>query len=190
MDKNLAAFLDDGAFTVRVAYQQSGDNAYKYVANDKSLEVGDWVVVTTTTTNPAKADAPRRSVIRPDVMHDIEDYAALTAVPGLAAAIKQEDILPPGQRLSIAQIVAIDDGVDIQPNDQIEYKWVVQKLNLAPYFYLLDRNRRLQATVADAYKRNLRKSFAERILGDLEEGPRKQLAALLNKDYSTTESKS
>lgn len=178
MDKNIAAFLDTNAFTVAVRYQHGNDDSYTYVSNDPTLKVGDWVTVPTKNRDYAGTPATaRKPVMRPvqGRMMNIDDIINTDA----NTTWIMED------RISVAQIVAIDEGVDIEPDSAIEYKWVIQKLDLAPYFALLDRNKQLQVTVADAYKRNLRKSFAERILGELDDAPRLKLASLLNPTKET-----
>jgi hypothetical protein len=173
MDKNISAFLDTEAFTIAVRYQHSdSSDAYTYVTNDASIKVGDWVAVPTKNRDYTNGPVTKRTpVMRPvqGKMMSIDDVINCEA----NTTFIMED------RISVAQVVSIDDGVDIEPDSSIEFKWVIQKLNLTPYFQLLDRNKQLQATVADAYKRNLRKSFAERILGELDDGPRLKLSNLL-----------
>jgi hypothetical protein len=171
IDKNIAAFVDTNAFTVGVRYQHSAGDSYNYITNDHTIKVGDWVIVPTKDRdyNSGSSATKRTPVMRPAAvnMQNLEDITADMST------IIMED------RLSVAQVVQIDDAVEIEPDAGIEYKWVVQKLDLEPYFQLLDRNKKLVSTVADAYKKNLRKSFAERIMSELADDERNALAQLL-----------
>lgn len=79
----------------------------------------------------------------------------------------------------IAFITSVDDGVDIQPNSEIKYKWLMQKVDLTAYDANERRNAVIEETVSDAYKNNLRRSFAQQILSGVDDGKRLQLENLL-----------
>ena len=83
------------------------------------------------------------------------------------------------QRLSIAKVVEIDELVDIEPNDDTEYKWVICRIDLEDYAALLVRNKQITDAVQEAYKQTLRRTFAERILGELPDSTRTALTQLL-----------
>ena len=66
--------------------------------------------------------------------------------------------------LDVARVEAIDPTVSIAPNSGITYSWVVAKVDMTECAKNLTRNQEIEATVADAYRRNLQRSFAQQIL--------------------------
>ena len=110
-EKNVAALLDESAFTIQVQFKLAQhENTYTYVCNDPSVKVFDNVVVGT-----GPNDTPK-----------------------------------------VATVVAVSKTVDIPPNSDIEFKWVMFVLNFDQYRALMARNAQVQAAVANAYKHNLR----------------------------------
>lgn len=59
--------------------------------------------------------------------------------------------------IKVAQVVGVHDGVKIEPNETIQYKWVIAKVDFTYFTDLCKRNYELQKLTEDAYKRNLRK---------------------------------
>ncbi len=50
MDKNIVAFIREGAFTVQVRFQNSNggiseSGPYTYLSMDKSIQKGDYIIV-------------------------------------------------------------------------------------------------------------------------------------------------
>jgi hypothetical protein len=166
-EKNIAALLDKAAYTVQVRYQHSdSEHLYTYICNLPELTTGDFVVVPTTV---------KESAYKPEkTFLPQEEFVTAQLAKDARRILK-------GQRLSIACVVAIDEHVDIQPDDVTEYKWVVSKVDLAVYDALLARNKQIIDAVQTAYQRNIRKSFADRILGELPETDKTKLLKLLNK---------
>jgi hypothetical protein len=79
----------------------------------------------------------------------------------------------------VAFVTSIDDGVDIQPNSEIKYKWLVQKVDMTEFDANEARNAVIEETVTEAYKNNLRRSFAQQILSGVDDTKRLQLENLL-----------
>lgn len=166
-EKNIAALLDKAAYTIRVQYQHSdGEQTYTYICNLPDISTGDFVVVPTTL---------KESAYKPEKVYYSRDELVTAQLAKDARRILK------GQRLSIARVVDIDEHVDIQPDDSIEYKWVVSKVDLSAYDALLARNKDITDAVQTAYQRNIRKSFAERILGELPDDDKAKLLQLLTK---------
>lgn len=141
MDKNIAAFLRDDAYSVRVVFQTNNGGVqanFGYVTNIKGLEVGDFVVV------PYK--------------------------PQNAA-----------ERFSIAQIVEVCADLAIEPNSEIQYKWVIQKLDLTSYDALMQANSELQDTLNKAYRSNMKRNFAQNVLLGLDLEAQDAIKTLLGK---------
>lgn len=166
-EKNIAALLDSKAYTIHVQYQHGteSENTYTYVCNLPELSTGDFVVVPTKvkTANYKPGDYMKGNG---EMLPEMRKYAAS---------------LLSGKRLSIAKVISIDPNVDIEPNDDIDYAWVVSRVDLTSYAALMERNKQVTDAVQEAYKQSLRKSFAERILGDMPSSDRDNLLRLLNK---------
>lgn len=154
MEKNIAAFLDDSAYSVHVQFGGMG-HEYTYVTNIKGLEVGDVVVVPVigqTRTARLKFDPIN------DTKEGVDKYDA-----------------------KVATVLRVDPEVNLPTDSDLEYKWVVAKIDFDPWLRTMERNNQIVDAVTDAYKRNLRRSFSERILGEMQDGPKNQLLALLGK---------
>ena len=150
-DKNLAAYLDDSAFTVKLNFQSTNSiKEYCYVSNDASLKVGDIVVV-------------------PVNRNNNNTNAFITATWGV------------GTELVIATVVAIDKELDIPADADFEIRWIAAKISLLPAADLLMRNAMMTSLVAKAYRKNIRSSFAANILDRLDGDDASSLKKLLGK---------
>lgn len=177
MDKNLAAFLDPAAFTVSVVYQgrpaEVEENAYKYVCNIEGVKVGDLVIVPTS--NKAYGNNSR------PIRHLVRRSTGEVVMPGPEIEDITDCLTVIDSRLSIATVKSVDRQVDIEPGSSIAFSWVAGILDLAAYVELLERNKKIEAATTDAYKRSLRRSFADRILSDMEGEERTKVLALFGK---------
>lgn len=170
MDKNIAAFLDTTAYTISVVFSPKlGVRSYTYICNIPNVKPGDWVVV----------DAP-----------DFEesDSLAFKGPPSKKPAMQPDELLAfmnaPATFRGVPKLVLVarvDDNVAIEPDSDKEYGWVVSALDMTAYRETVARNKQINGLVADAYKAAMRKSFAERILGDMPEDSKATLLALLHK---------
>lgn len=125
MDRNIAAFLRDDSYSVRVLFQQSMNQAnakqFWYVTNIPGLEIDDYVIV------PYKpSDGP--------------------------------------ERWSIAIVAEVVTELAIEPNSDIQYKWVAQKLDFTDYEKLATQNTELQVRLNQAYRSNMKRNFAQNML--------------------------
>ena len=137
MDKNIAALLREDCRTVGVRYL------------DESAEGNEL------------ANAARRGNAQFPVSAKVYTY-----VTHLPLQVNQLVIVPVhgGSVIKLARVASIDDGVTIEPNASITYAWVIDVVDEAGHRENLERNQAIEATVAEAYKANLRKSFAETVL--------------------------
>jgi hypothetical protein len=157
MDKNIAAFLDESAYTVLVQFQGTKTKEYTYVTNMAGLKAGDLVVV------PIRvSDIHSRLLISGDAL--LSDHQ-----PELDFQTK------------VGRVTKVDDEVEIEPNSDIEYSWVIDKVDLDNYIATLERNKKLMSVTANAYKKRMRKSFATQILGEMGDDEKAQVAQLLNR---------
>ena len=147
MDKNLVAFLDPSAYTIEVKFARSGKN-YIYVANAShgTIVPGTLVVV------------PVGTVDTTSQLFDLSDMVDDERLPAVFTA----------PEFKVVEVTDVHDTVSISPDSDTEYNWIIGALDLSPWCALMQRNEQLQSMAEDAYKRNLRKSFAERVLGELD----------------------
>jgi hypothetical protein len=160
MDKNLVAFLDPTAYTIEVKFARSGKH-YMYVANAShgALDAGDLVIV------------PVGAV---DTASHMRDLSAM-----VHGALEQDPRAFMAPEFKVVEVVAVHDTVSISPDSDTEYKWIVGRMDLRPWYALMQRNEQLRTMAEDAYKRNLRKAFAERVLGELDSTTAGKMQALL-----------
>lgn len=83
--------------------------------------------------------------------------------------------------MKLATVIQVDDNVEIEPNSNIAFKWIVAKVELLHYETTMTLNKNLTDAVATAYKANLRRSFSEQILLGMPEDQRAAVAELLTK---------
>ena len=151
-EKNIAALLDEQAHTVQVAFTTDAEALHYTYVTDLDLTVGDVVVVPV----PVRIIPTRKEDIR--------------------RVLADKNVC-----LKLAVVQAVDKTVDIPANDDKEYAWVIAKVDTTAHAEKMERNRQIERAVAQAYQRSLRKSFAERILGELAEDDRVSLLKLLGK---------
>ena len=174
MDKNLVAFLDEQAYTIDVQFTATG-KLYKYVTNLPGIELGSFVIIPVGEVELsaiAAADNTRlaRAITHKEVLDafDVDPDPTLVPSPTFSSS-----------SIKVAQVVGVHDGVKIEPNETTQYKWVIAKVDFTYYTDLCSRNSELQRLTEDAYKRNLRKSFAERIMGELDSAEVEKIKALV-----------
>lgn len=173
MDKNIAAFLDDKAYTIQVCFHVPNSDLhvagkpYTYVTNIPNLVPGDLVIVATATSQ-------RKYVLPMRMMSIDEALKEDSATDGLKSHVITGDI-------HVVQVVAVDSGVDLAPNASKTYGWVISKVDLAAYAELMVRNSKLTDAVTKAYRKSLKRSFADRILADLDPADKDGLLKLLGK---------
>lgn len=81
--------------------------------------------------------------------------------------------------LSLAEVVEVDEGVNLQPGDTVRYKYVVSKLDFSDYKKVLDTNSMLEKVYRDRYQEHVRKGFREQMLATLPADAQTQIQALL-----------
>ena len=170
MDKNIAAFLDTKAYTISATFQRENDSGtaqkeYVYVTNTPGIKVGDWVVVPTSVGS--------QNIVFPTDLASVEDVMNATAT-SLKTHVHR------GQ-LQVVRVTGVDTAVEIAPNDSKLYAWVVSKVDLLAYSQLVDRNSQIAAETTKAYRKSMQRSFADRILGDMDQADKDGLMKLLGK---------
>jgi hypothetical protein len=91
---------------------------------------------------------------------------------GDVAAVFAED------KLAFVNVVQIDSEVLIEPNSDIEYKWLICKVDFDHYTASQERNTAIRDAVAAAGRTNMRKGFANQVLAGMDDDARNALLAL------------
>jgi preprotein translocase subunit YajC len=84
-----------------------------------------------------------------------------------------------GGKMKLAEVVEVHETVEIKPNEDIQYKWILLKVDLSEALANAQRNKQIEDTVSDAYRANLRRSFAQQILSGVDDSQRDALTLLL-----------
>jgi len=83
---------------------------------------------------------------------------------------KQGDlaVVRAGVALKVAYVSRVDEGCDIEPNLDVKFSWVVDKVNQEEYEKQLDINKQLEETVNKAYKQNVKNQFRQLVMGSID----------------------
>lgn len=158
-EKNIAALLREDTRTVQVSF-----GAGRLADDMDELE------------RDARGDAPLKTTRSYAKAPDQKFY---TYVTNLALTVGDTVVVEAGDTLKLAAVRRVDDNVAIEPNDPTKYRWVVQKVDFTEHLANEARNAEIDTAVAEAYKANLRKSFAQQILSGLPDAQRDKVSALL-----------
>ena len=150
MEKNLAALMRTDTKTIEVAFIQ--DKFKDELQNDVTLLGKDYTLSHNNYT----------------YVSDIPDLKVADLVVVYAVGIPK-----------IAVVQAIHDDLEIKPNDNSQYKWVVQKLDFTAYRENIKKNNVINSTVSKAYRKNTRKQFASILMAELGEEDRNNLLTLI-----------
>lgn len=152
MEKNIAALMREDTRTVQVTFDQ--------VANDfDEIE-----------SSPPAAGLNRAKSTTAKSYTYVTD---LDLVVGDTVVVEARGLL------ALARVRSVDDDVAIEPNADTKFKWVVAKVDQARYLENVKRNAEIEEAVANAYRHNLRRSFAQNILAALDDASRGRIGALL-----------
>jgi hypothetical protein len=154
MDKNMSALLDENACTIRVRYQHDDDQdgSKAYMYVYPNKDIKPGDVVVVPTTNRQP-----KTWVEP-------------ALPS---------VYP--NRATIGIVVAVDEDVQIEPNSDIKYFWAICKLDLTAHAALMQRNKEIENVLQEAYKQNMRRSFASQALAGLPDEVQLQISQSLGK---------
>jgi hypothetical protein len=152
MDKNIAAFMRDNAKTISVRF-------FKDVLMDgdnlhkDTLCLGD---------KPAAVSNKQYTYVT-DLDFAVGDYAVVL-VYGVPKCVI---------------VTEVHEDLNIDPNDTIEYKWVVQKISFEAYQKMQEDNKKLTDIIKGAYKQNVRQQFRQLLLSTTSAQVQEQIQAVL-----------
>jgi hypothetical protein len=66
--------------------------------------------------------------------------------------------------LKVAQVVEVDDDLEIEPNSDIKYKWVVDIIDIEAAYANKARNVEIEKMLATTYRSHARQAYAAQFL--------------------------
>lgn len=158
MDKNIAAFLRNDTKTISVRFIK--DNFEK---KDSTIYA-----------NMTLLDSGKT----PEFDLTVKAYTYITDLD-----LKEDDLVVVfAQGIpKVVVVAAVHDELQIKPNEDVEYKWVVCKLDLQQYHHNLFTNGEISRTVAKSYQTNVRRQFQAMMLDGIDEAAKARLLILTEK---------
>lgn len=89
-------------------------------------------------------------------------------------------IVKVGLTPKVVLVVSVDEDLNIAPNSESEYKWVVCRVNYDPYAKLMDDNDALKKLLSKGYQANMRKQFREAFVSGLPDDLKASVSGLLS----------
>ena len=106
------------------------------------------------------------------------DYTYLTIDPNIKAG--DDVVVRVGLTPKVVQVVHVDDDLNIAPNSETEYRWVVCRIDYDPYAKLMDDNDALKKLLSKGYQANMRKQFREAFVSGLPDDLKASVSGLLS----------
>jgi len=77
-------------------------------------------------------------------------------------------VVPAGNNnvLKIAEVLSVDNELEIEPNSDIKYKWVVDVIDLKSARENRERNSAIEGMLAASYRVNARQAYAHQFLSN------------------------
>ena len=91
-------------------------------------------------------------------------------------------LIEPAVRLSIALVTAVHTTVITELDDDIEYKWVINWVDVDNYWLTQKKNDELLSIIKESYVANMRSTFAQQVLGNLSDDGKARLQKLLGSE--------
>lgn len=94
----------------------------------------------------------------------IKDYTYVTHLN-----LEKDDVVvvPANNTFLLARVMEVDAEVQIQPNSDTVYKWVVAKVDFTAYEANMARNAEIDEVLRKSYQANARRSFQQLLLGNV-----------------------
>lgn len=64
----------------------------------------------------------------------------------------------------VAEVMRVDNDLEIEPNSSIKYKWVIAKVDTKAYNADMVRNTEIERRLAGVYRKNARAAYAQQFL--------------------------
>lgn len=66
-----------------------------------------------------------------------------------------------GERPAIVEIQSVDEILEIQPNEDRQYKWIAAVIDTSGYDLLMEQNKQLEDILRNEYQKNIRRQFRD-----------------------------
>lgn len=154
MDKNIVAFLRTDTKTVKVRFLVDQRDEYSRT-NTKSI-LGDGSFLTTSN----------------------KEYTYITTFD-----VKKDDIVVvfAAGNIKLCIITEVHDDVQIQPNDDKQYNYIVDVVDFTKYRELFVMNAELQKMLSKSYQSNARRQFRDIVLAGMDDEARNQILSIVEK---------
>jgi hypothetical protein len=104
---------------------------------------------------------------------------AYTYVTDLDIAVGDKVVVDANGDLRLVEVAVVHDGVNIEPNSNVQYKWIISKVDTTRYDANMAKNKEIEQMVGKNYQQNLRRGFAEQILNGMDAKGRSAVTKLL-----------
>lgn len=151
MDKNIVAFIRDDVKTIGVRFFQ---DRMKEEGRLSSLELGNKDELTL---------SGREYTYLTDLDVEVGNLVAVYAVG-----------VP-----KVVMVTSVHEELAIEPNESIEYKWVIGKIDMQAYIDNCKKNAEIQRTLASAYKSSMRNQFRNVVMSQIDEASQAKLLSIL-----------
>jgi hypothetical protein len=152
MDKNIATFLREDTKTVGVNFIQESFEKNKDGYSAKSL-LGDG-----------------------EYRLSQKEYTYVTDLdlePGDLVVVFAQGVP------KVVLVASVHEELAIQPNEDIEYKWIVCKIDMEAYKKNLFMNGEITRTVGSSYKKNIRRQFQAMLMTEIDSDSKDKLLSLI-----------
>ena len=89
-------------------------------------------------------------------------------------------IVPVAESFKVAKVCAVKPA-ELDPNDELTYKYIVHAFNLDEYNKVLAENEEIERLIAGAQRTSMRNAFADAVLANVGTNTRARLELLTNK---------
>lgn len=84
-----------------------------------------------------------------------------------------------GTKLSLGRVVKVDDDLNIEPNSDIKYSWIVARVDTKTHSENMVRNAAIEKSIGSSYRKQMRRAMANQILSDMPESGKVEMQRLL-----------
>lgn len=155
MDKNIAAMIQNNTKTILVRFPQDRGITTEYLDKEVRTLLGDDGI---------------------DLSLSAKTYRYVTT---LDVQVGDIVIVPAVGEYKLVYVCQVDDDLLIEPNEDIQYKWVVSKVDFTHFKEQMAKNLQIQKTLSKAYKKNARQQARAIMFASLPEQEIAQLTSII-----------
>jgi hypothetical protein len=98
--------------------------------------------------------------------HGVAASRGYTYITHLHVCIGDFVVVPSGSNdmWKICEVVGVDEDLDIEPNSDIKYKWVIDVIDAQAARDNQARNKEIESMLASSYRVNARQAYAQQFL--------------------------